>query len=66
MKPVAAVILLCCLPAYVESANGTEAKALRTKIFDTDGYDKKIRPADNQSDATGTRTSFNFIKLPWS
>ena len=51
----AVFVLLCLLPT-VECANGTEAKALRTKIFDTDGYDKKIRPADNQSDATGTCT----------
>ena len=47
-------VLLCLLPTYVECANGTQAKALRTRIFDTNDYDKKIRPADDQSDATGT------------
>ena len=46
-------VLLCLLPTYVECANGTQAKALRTRIFDTNDYDKKIRPADDQSDATG-------------
>ena len=37
----------------VTSATGTDARNLRTKLFVTDAYDKKVRPNTNQSDPTG-------------
>ena len=35
-------------------ATGTDAKNLRTQLFVTDGYDKKVRPSNDQSDPIGT------------
>ena len=35
------------------SQTGTDAKNLRTQLFTTDGYDKKVRSATNVSDPTG-------------
>ena len=46
-------MLLVGILHVVRGQNGTQAKALRVKLFDTDGYDKKIRPANDQTDPTG-------------
>lgn len=54
-------VLLFILPTYVECANGTQAKALQTRLFD--GYNKKIRPAENQHDATEVYVSFNLLAI---
>ena len=39
--------------SIVECQTGANAKALRQKLFVTDGYDKKVRSANNQTNPTG-------------
>ena len=39
--------------SMVEAQTGANAKALREKLFVTDKYDKKVRSANDQTDATG-------------
>jgi hypothetical protein len=41
-------------------ADGNDAKNLRKQLFVTDGYDKKVRPSNNQSDPIGMT---NFLIL---
>ena len=48
------LILLGIVPYVVRSQNVTHAKALITKLFETGGYDKRIRPTVDQRDAIGT------------
>ena len=49
----ALLVIMGIYPFVVRSQTGLQAKALRTKLFDTDGYDKKILPAVDQTDAKG-------------
>ena len=39
------------------NATGTDARNLRKQLFETNGYDKKVRTALNQSEETGTTFS---------
>ena len=45
-------MFLQCNPS-VRSQTSDDAKALRQKLFVTNGYDKKIRPSLDQIRATG-------------
>ena len=62
MKPALFFILYIIIPNPVESQEANDAKALRVQIFETDAYDKKIRPATNQSDSTGNVLDRLLIK----
>lgn len=56
-------LIVCAGPAFVTCQNGTQAKALRIQKFDTEGYDKKIRSATNQSDPTEVYVSFYLLAI---
>ena len=46
-------MLLLAIFHVADGQDGAQAKALRQKIFETDDYDKKIRPVTDQTDPTG-------------
>ena len=56
MEPVAAAWLVLLIVPHGVASTPTpvvHAKALRKKIFETDKYDAKIRPAEDQNLPTG-------------
>ncbi|XP_053399145.1 neuronal acetylcholine receptor subunit alpha-3-like [Mercenaria mercenaria] len=58
--------ILAVLSAQIEygfCANGADAKNLRTKLFVTDGYDKKVRPTNNQSDPIEVHVSLYLLNI---
>ena len=57
---IAIFTILAILPNGILCQNGTQAKALRKQIFETQEYDKKILPADDQTDATGNVCRMSF------
>ena len=61
MKLIALFLVLQNHLSMVETQTGANAKALREKLFVTDKYDKKVRSANDQTDATGKyETSITF------
>ena len=50
--------IVLCLLCYsfvdlAEAQTGTNAKDMRQKLFVTNNYDKKVRPANDQTNPTG-------------
>lgn len=60
---IAIFTILAILPNGILCQNGTQAKALRKQIFETQEYDKKILPADDQTDATEVYVSFYLLAI---
>ncbi|XP_053399141.1 acetylcholine receptor subunit beta-like 1 [Mercenaria mercenaria] len=59
-------VLLTTLSAQIHlglCADGNDAKNLRTQLFVTDGYDKRIRPSNNQSDPIEVYVSFYLLSI---
>lgn len=50
---VVGLLLVTLAGHLVMSQNISDAKNLKTYLFDTNSYDPEIRPIDNQADAIG-------------
>ena len=62
MKLSTILIILFCFET-TNAQTGQNARDLRVKLFDTDGYDKRVRPAFDQTVATDIHVSFFVTSL---
>jgi len=59
------LLLVLFTLGQVNGQTATDAKNLRTQLFVTDAYDRRVRPIDNQSQPIGMVTLQLFVKPHW-
>ena len=60
LRGLASCLVWTSFLIFAHGQTGEDAKALRTKLFTTDAYDRTIRPIDNQTAPLGMTLVINF------